>query len=128
MEPMSSRRCLDLVYGAHLALVGTFGAGRTLHALGGDFAASAPGRGLALLAMLVGVASLVVVVVGTVRERRDARLVVLAVLLLAAIAWRRGPDALDAVYAVASAALGLHWFARGRGAGTAAGTAGAPPG
>jgi hypothetical protein len=128
MEPMSSRRCGDLVYGAHLALVATLLVGRMLRALGSDFAASAAGRGLALVAMLVGVGSLGVVVVGTVRERRDARLVLLAVLFLAALAWRRGPDALDAVYAVVAAALAVHWFARGRGAGAAAGTPGTPSG
>jgi len=125
---MSSRGCRDLVYGAHLALVATLVAGRTLRALGSDFAASAPGRGLALVAMLVGVSALAVVLVGTVRERRDARLVVLAAVFVAALAWRQGPDALDAVYAVVAAALGAHWFARGRGAGTAAGTPGTPSG
>ncbi len=125
---MSSHRRRDLVYAAHLALVATLVVGRTLRGLAGPFSSSALGRGLALLAMVVGMSSLAAVAVGTLLERRDAKLLVLLVLLVAALASRQGPDALDLVYALAVLALAGHWFARGRGAGTVTGTPGAPSG
>ena len=125
---MSSRRRGDLVHAAHLALVATLVIGRALRALGGSFSSSAPGRALALLAMLVGMTSLAAIAALTFLERRDPRLLVLAVLLVAALASRQGPDALDLVYAIAVLVLGAHWFARGRGAGTVTGTPGAPSG
>jgi multisubunit Na+/H+ antiporter MnhC subunit len=118
---VSNPRRLDLLYGAHLALVLVLGAGRLLRAIEiagasspTSFAASASGRAVALSAMVVGVAAIAVVVVGSVRQYRDGRVLLLLVLLGCALASRREPDALDLVYAAAALGLSALWFLRGR--------------
>jgi hypothetical protein len=120
-EPGRSKRRLDCLYGAHLALVLVLGLGRLLRAIEdagasseSSFAASSTGRALALLAMVAGIPALVVVLLSTARERRDPKALLLLALLACALFSRSGPDAFDVVYAVAAAALAAHWFARGR--------------
>lgn len=120
-EPVRSRRRLDLLYGAHLALVLVLGAGRLLRAVEAagvanerSFAASSAGRTIALAAMLAGIPALVAVVLATARELRDPKALVLLVLLACALASRRGPDVFDVLYALGALALAAHWFSRGR--------------
>jgi uncharacterized membrane protein len=110
----SRRRRLDLLYGAHLALVLALGIGWLLRSVGSSFAASSLGRAIALLAMVAGIPALVVVLLSTARERRDPKVLLLLALLACALLWRRGPDAFDVLYAVAALALGARWFAGGR--------------
>jgi len=118
---VSNRRRLDLLYGAHLALVLALGTGRLLRGLetlgatsATSFAASALGRAVALSAMVVGVSAIAAVVVGSAREYRDGKVLLLLVLLGCAFASRREPDALDVLYAVSALGLSALWFLRGR--------------
>jgi hypothetical protein len=118
---VSNRRRLDLLYGAHLALVLALGTGRLLRGLeiagaasATSFAASSIGRAVALVATVVGVTALAAVVVGSVRGYRDGKVLLLLVLLGCALVSRREPDALDVVYAVAALGLSTLWFLRGR--------------
>ena len=118
---MSNRRRLDLLYGAHLALVAVLGTGRMLRAIEiaktsseTSFAASASGRALALIAMVVGITAIAAVLVCTALEYRHGKTLLLFVLLGCALASRRGAAALDVVYAVAAVGLGALWFLRGR--------------
>jgi heme exporter protein D len=64
--------------------------------------------------MVVGMIALAVVVVATIRERRDGKALLLLVLLAGALASRRSPDALDLLYAVSALALAVLWFLSGR--------------
>jgi hypothetical protein len=118
---VSNPRRLDLLYGAHLALVAVLGTGRLLRAIEiagasspTSFAASASGRAVALSAMVLGIAAIAAVVVGSVREYRDGKVLLLLVLLGCAFASRTEPDALDVVYAASALGLSALWFLRGR--------------
>ncbi len=113
----SRRQRLDLLYAAHVALVLVLGAGwalRTIEDAGASsetsFASSTAGRTLALLAMLLGIGAIVVVVVGTILERRNARILLLLALLLGAFWSRTGPDLADLAYSIVAVTLSVAWF------------------
>ena len=110
----SRRRRLDLLHAGHLALAAALGVGWVLRAGGERLSSSAAGRALALAAIIAGIVALAGVAVLTVRERRDLRALLLLLLLGAALASRRGPDALDLAYAAAAAGAGALWFLHGR--------------
>lgn len=79
-------------------------------AWGGTFAASAPGRALALATLLGCVLSLSVVLVRTAQLWRSLRAAGLFVALAAAIPARGGLDVFDLVYVGLVAILATAWF------------------
>lgn len=79
-------------------------------AWGGTFAASIPGRALALVTLLASVLALFVVLVQSARLWRDPRAAGLFVALIAAVPARGGVDVLDLVYVGLVALLATAWF------------------
>lgn len=118
-EPVRSTRRLDLLYGAHLALVLVLVTGRLLRAGESSFTASSAGRAIALLAMVAGIPALLAVLLSTIRARRDPKALFLFVLLACALYSRKGPDVFDVLYALGALALAVLWFSRGRRSGAA---------
>lgn len=85
----------------------------TAAATGGTFAASVPGRALAIAAVLGSVIAIGGVAITTWRTRRDARAWILCAALAAALAARRTIDVFDIVYvALVSIAAALVLVAR----------------
>lgn len=110
------RRTSQLL-GAHLLLAAGWVGWRILEgtpslasAWGGEFAASPPGRALALLTLLASVLALFVVLVRTAQMWRSPLAAGLFVALAAAIPARSGVDVFDLVYAGLVAILGTAWF------------------
>jgi hypothetical protein len=83
---------------------------RLASAWGGTFAASIPGRALALLTLLAGVLALAVVLVRTAQRWRDPRATGLCVALAAALPARDGIDVFDLVYVGLVAMVATAWF------------------
>ena len=122
MDPRRDGRALDQLFAAHLVLGASWVGWRLLEstpslasAWGGTFAASTPGRALALATLLACVLALFVVLVRTVQLVRDVRAPLLAVALLLALPARApGVDVFDLVYTGLVALFATAWFGFGR--------------
>ncbi len=79
-------------------------------AWGGTFAASVPGRALALATLLASVLALGVVLVRTAQRWRDPRAAGLLVALGAAVPARSGIDVFDLTYVGLVALIATAWF------------------
>lgn len=113
---MTERR-LGQLFGAHAVIAIAWITWRVLEsspgiasAWGGTFAASVPGRALALVTLLVSVLAFFVVLVRTAQRWRDPRATGLLVALLAAVPARAGIDVFDLVYVGLVAMLAAAWF------------------
>lgn len=116
-----ARRLTNGLVWSHLALAGLMSAWRVIESTpglssltNGPFAGSPIGRGAAVLSVLACVAAVVCVLVGTFRERRDARALVLFVALGAALWTRQTIDVFDLVYVALVAIVATWTFASAR--------------
>jgi len=111
-----ARRTSELL-GAHVLLAVGWIGWRVLEgtpslasAWGGTFAASVPGRALALVTLLASVLALAVVLVRSAQRWRDPRATGLLVALAAALPSSGGADVFDLVYVGLVALIATAWF------------------
>ncbi|MBK7641732.1 MAG: hypothetical protein IPJ19_01565 [Planctomycetes bacterium] len=116
-SPGLSRRAGNLVFGGHLVLALEMAFWRTFESLpgwsardGGSFTSSDAGRLLALATLVAGGLAALAVVLTTLRRWRDARVLLLFVLMLAAFVLHENVDVLDLVYAGSAIAFAAWWW------------------